>query len=80
MSRQSSRDRAFDPQTQSFSLDGGVFHEVPNRSPVIRRGHNVHVLGLPGCWSQGAKEEDAIENIYAAIREYLGAVEIIHSV
>jgi predicted RNase H-like HicB family nuclease len=26
---------------------------------------------LPGCWSQGATEEEALENIQDAIREYL---------
>ena len=30
--------------------------------------------GLPGCWSQGATEQEALENIQAAIREYLEAV------
>jgi len=26
---------------------------------------------LPGCWSQGATEAEALENIREAIREYL---------
>ena len=26
---------------------------------------------LPGCWSQGATAEEALENIAEAIREYL---------
>jgi predicted RNase H-like HicB family nuclease len=26
---------------------------------------------LPGCWSQGATEAEALENIRDAIREYL---------
>lgn len=38
-------------------------------------GYSVSVPGLPGCWSQGATEAEAIENIKDAIREYLGAVE-----
>jgi predicted RNase H-like HicB family nuclease len=29
---------------------------------------------LPGCWSQGATEQEALENIQDAIREYLAAV------
>jgi predicted RNase H-like HicB family nuclease len=37
-------------------------------------GHSVSVPGLPGCWSQGATEQEAIENIQDAIREYLAAV------
>jgi predicted RNase H-like HicB family nuclease len=28
---------------------------------------------LPGCWSQGATEDEAIANIANAIREYLAA-------
>jgi predicted RNase H-like HicB family nuclease len=30
---------------------------------------------LPGCWSQGATEEEALENIRVAIREYVEAAE-----
>lgn len=36
-------------------------------------GYDVHCPGLPGCWSQGAAEEEALENIRDAIREYLAA-------
>jgi predicted RNase H-like HicB family nuclease len=28
---------------------------------------------LPGCWSQGASEREALENIAVAIQEYLGS-------
>ena len=35
----------------------------------------MSVPGLPGCWSQGATEEEAIENIRDAIREYLSVVD-----
>jgi predicted RNase H-like HicB family nuclease len=38
-------------------------------------GYAVSVPGLPGCWSQGATEAEAIENVRDAIREYLAAVE-----
>jgi predicted RNase H-like HicB family nuclease len=34
-------------------------------------GYSVSVPGLPGCWSQGATEPEALENIRTAIREYL---------
>ena len=37
-------------------------------------GYSVHCPGLPGCWSQGATEQEALENIGSAIQEYLGAV------
>jgi predicted RNase H-like HicB family nuclease len=34
-------------------------------------GYCVSVPGLPGCWSQGATEAEALANIGDAIREYL---------
>jgi predicted RNase H-like HicB family nuclease len=36
-------------------------------------GYSVNVPGLPGCWSQGATEAEALANISEAIREYLAA-------
>jgi predicted RNase H-like HicB family nuclease len=38
-------------------------------------GFSVSVPGLPGCWSQGSTEDEAIENIRDAIREYLSVVD-----
>jgi predicted RNase H-like HicB family nuclease len=38
-------------------------------------GYSVSVPGLPGCWSQGATDAEAVENIRDAIREYLAVVE-----
>jgi predicted RNase H-like HicB family nuclease len=38
-------------------------------------GFSVSVPGLPGCWSQGATEAEALENIKDAIREYLAVVD-----
>jgi len=38
-------------------------------------GYSVSCPGLPGCWSQGQTEEEALENIRDAIREYLEAVK-----
>jgi predicted RNase H-like HicB family nuclease len=43
---------------------------------LLRRseeGYSVSVPGLPGCWSQGATEEEAIANIQDAIHEDLAA-------
>lgn len=34
-------------------------------------GYAVSCPGLPGCWSEGQTEEDALENIRDAIAEYL---------
>jgi predicted RNase H-like HicB family nuclease len=38
-------------------------------------GYSVSCPGLPGCWSQGATEEEALANIQEAIREYVEAAE-----
>jgi predicted RNase H-like HicB family nuclease len=40
---------------------------------VVRteEGYSVSCPDLPGCWSQGATEEEALDNIRDAIREYL---------
>lgn len=37
-------------------------------------GYSVSCPGLPGCWSQGATEAEAIANIRDAIAEYAAAV------
>jgi predicted RNase H-like HicB family nuclease len=37
-------------------------------------GVSASVPGLPGCWSQGADEQDALDNVRSAIREYLAVV------
>lgn len=36
-------------------------------------GVSVSVPGLPGCWSQGRDEAEALANIADAIGEYLAA-------
>ena len=38
-------------------------------------GYSVSCPGLPGCWSQGETEEEALENIRDAIQEYLAAID-----
>ncbi len=38
-------------------------------------GYSVSCPGLPGCWSQGETEDEAMENIQHAIREYLAAID-----
>ena len=38
-------------------------------------GYSVSVPGLPGCWSQGKTEDEALESIKDAIQSYLETVE-----
>jgi predicted RNase H-like HicB family nuclease/predicted RNA binding protein YcfA (HicA-like mRNA interferase family) len=38
-------------------------------------GYSVSVPGLPGCWSQGSTEDEALANIQDAIREYLSVAQ-----
>ena len=38
-------------------------------------GYSVWCPGLPGCWSQGKTEEEALVNIVDAIATYLATVE-----
>ncbi len=45
---------------------------VMNKS---EEGYSVSCPGLPGCWSQGETEEEAIKNILSAIQEYMAALD-----
>ena len=40
-------------------------------------GFDVACPGLPGCWSQGATEAEALDNMRSAIEEYLEARSIL---
>jgi len=51
---------------------------MANYRVILRKsdeGYSVSCPGLPGCWSQGATEEEALANIQVAIREYVAAAE-----
>jgi predicted RNase H-like HicB family nuclease len=45
------------------------------RLKKTEEGYSVWCPGLPGCWSQGKTEEEALENIKDAIQTYLATVE-----
>jgi predicted RNase H-like HicB family nuclease len=46
--------------------------------PVVliksEEGFAVGCPALPGCWSQGTTEAEALTNIRAAIKDYLSAI------
>jgi predicted RNase H-like HicB family nuclease len=42
-------------------------------------GYAVWVPGLPGCWSQGKSEDEALANIKDAIEAYLDVVDSLTS-
>ena len=45
---------------------------------VVRKseeGYSISCPALPGCWSQGDSEEEALENIKDAISEYLEVLD-----
>ena len=54
-------------------MEGSMQYKVAlHRS---EEGFAASVPGLPGCWSQGATEAEALENIRIAIEEYLSVVD-----
>lgn len=40
-------------------------------------GVAAYVPGLPGCWSQGESEAEALDNIRWAIAEYLEVANVL---
>jgi predicted RNase H-like HicB family nuclease len=48
------------------------YHVVLHQS---EEGFSVSCPGLPGCWSQGATEDEALANIRVAILEYVEVAE-----
>jgi predicted RNase H-like HicB family nuclease len=58
-----------------YNQAGGREMNYKVRLQESEEGFSVSCPGLPGCWSQGETEEEALENIKIAIQEYLAAVE-----
>jgi predicted RNase H-like HicB family nuclease len=56
-------------------LVGGSSMNYKVRLQKSEEGYSVSCPGLPGCWSQGQTEEEALENIQDAIKEYLSAID-----
>ena len=59
----------------SYNRDAEVHMKYRVALHKSDEGYSVSVPGLPGCWSQGTTEQEAVENIREAIREYLSVVD-----
>ena len=65
-----------EPERGGEEMNPACYGEAMKYRVSIRKtdeGYSVSCPGLPGCWSQGATEEAALENIRFAIEEYLAA-------
>ena len=64
------KDRARPPASVRISVMAAFLIQVHKS----KYGFDVSCPSLPGCHSQGATEQEAIDNIRDAIREYLAAL------
>jgi predicted RNase H-like HicB family nuclease len=55
---------------------GGIMKYKVNLEKT-EEGYSIWVPGLPGCWSQGKTENEALDNIKDAIESYLMTVDEI---
>ena len=58
-----------------YNRTGGKLMKYKVVLQQSEEGFSVSCPGLPGCWSQGETEQEAIENIKDAIQEYLAAID-----
>jgi predicted RNase H-like HicB family nuclease len=66
---------AFCATCPAARLVGGGRHEIQVALHHTDEGISVSVPALPGCWSEGDTEEEALANIRDAIQGYLAALE-----
>jgi predicted RNase H-like HicB family nuclease len=63
---------------RSLFVERSTINRMATYRVVLRKseeGYSVSCPGLPGCWSQGETEDEALTNIQVAIREYVEAAE-----
>jgi predicted RNase H-like HicB family nuclease len=71
------RDIILNPGCKENDAPSGYAPRIMRYKVVLEQseeGFSVSVPGLPGCHSQGATEQEALENIADAILEYLEVV------
>lgn len=61
--------------TPSSATKGNARMQYRVKLEKTEEGYAVWCPGLPGCWSQGTTEQEALENIKDAIHLYLETVE-----
>ncbi len=57
--------------THSHRLPHNMSMDYAVLTKATEEGYSAWVPGLPGCWSEGASEAEALENIQEAITDYL---------
>jgi predicted RNase H-like HicB family nuclease len=71
--------RPLNRQVVLRTADGSRIQDMTVRYKIALHrsdeGVAVSVPGLPGCWSQGKDEAEAIENIRDAIQAYLSVAD-----
>lgn len=59
------------PPFDRITIEPGKMGGSPFALIKTEEGYSVSCPGLPGCWSQGKTEEEALANISDAIHDYL---------
>jgi predicted RNase H-like HicB family nuclease len=61
-------------EERGYISRGGILMRYKVKLERSEEGVAASVPGLPGCWSQGETEDEAMRNIEDAIRGYLDVI------